>query len=44
MTETATHNAGLAKCGRTALKLGFGNFIWPLYLNGRTQPRMPALR
>jgi hypothetical protein len=37
-------NTGLAKCGRTVLKLGFGNSIWLLYLNRRTQPRMPALR
>ena len=42
--EGRTHNAGLAKCGRTVLKLGIGNSIWLLYLNGRTQPRMPALR
>lgn len=37
-------NTGLAKCGRTVLKLGFGNSNWLLYLNGQTKPRMPALR
>ena len=31
------------QCGRTVLKLSFGNSIWLLYLNGQTQLRTPAL-